>query len=677
MSSPDTHSLWQAPLPWTLTSLVLAVGLLVNHLPAWVVGAFGLLAAWRALIGMRRVRLPSRALRAAAAVAILLAVLTDFHTLNGLEAGTALLALMAGLKLLETRTTRDHRVLLLSACFLVLASLLYDQGLWRLPLASLVVWFTMAALLKVAGQPATLAPRSTLRLSARMLLQATPLMLLLFVLFPRVPGPFWSLPREESAVTGLSEEMTPGGISELSLSSDVAFRVRFVGAPPPPAERYWRGPVLHDFDGYTWRRVRGIFHPPEEVRWRGAAHDYSLMLEPSGRRWVFALDLPETWPARQFFQTYDLQLLASEDIDQPTTVSLRSRARYIAGTDLNRSLRHRDTRLPPDRNPRARALASQMRAAAESDAAYVRSVLAMFTAQPFAYTLTPPLTDFDSVDDFLFNTRSGFCGHYASAFTTLMRAAGIPARVVTGYQGAELNRFAGYHIVRQSDAHAWSEVWLDGRGWVRVDPTAAVAPERIERGLLDALGAGERVSARLLREFAWLADARFAWDAVNTLWRERVVEFNARSQQRLLEWLGFSQPDWRSLGMLLAAGVAFVLVVLSVQLSRELNFRDADPVQRAYARFCRRLARRGLGRQAHEGPLDFAHRVRAERPDLARDADAITHLYLGLRYGKTATATTLNELVRRVRAFRVPGLAYWPFAGWSGHSTIARTTNGQ
>ncbi len=656
MPPPDVHSPWQAPIAWTLTSLVLAVGLHVNHLPVWVLGAFGLLATWRALIVMRRVRLPPRALRTTAVIAIVVAVLANYHTLNGLDAGTALLALMAGLKFLETRTARDHRTLLLTAYFLVLASFLYDQRLWQLPLAAIVLWLITAALLKAAGQPATLAPRSAIRLSARMLLQATPLMLLLFVLFPRVPGPFWSLPSAERAVTGLSEEMSPGDISELSVSSDVAFRVRFEGAPPAPAERYWRGPVLHDFDGYTWRRVRRIFHPFEQAQLHGPAHDYTLMLEPTGHRWVFALDLPESWPAGQYFQTYDYQLLANDAIDQPLTVRLRSRAQYVAGTDLSRSMRRRDSRLPPEVNPRTRKLASQMRAAAESDAAYVRAVLTMFREKPFAYTLTPPRLDLNSVDDFLFNTRSGFCGHFASAFTALMRAAGIPARVVTGYQGAELNRLAGYYIVRQSDAHAWSEVWLDGRGWVRVDPTAAVAPERIERGLTSALGAEEPVADRLFRKFAWLRDARFAWDAANTLWRERVVEFNARKQQQLLEWLGFSQPDWRSFGLLLAAGFTLALAILGLQLTRELRFRSADPVQRAYARFCRRLERRGLGRRPHEGPLDFARRVREQRADLADDADAITRFYLELRYGRVATATALTELVRRVRAFRPAGI---------------------
>ena len=652
MRRPDLRSLSQAPLAWTLASLVLAVALHVNHLPVWALGAFAVLVTWRALIGLRRSRLPPRLLRTVSVILILAAVLVSFRTINGVDAGTAMLALMAGLKLLETRTTRDHRVLLLIAYFLVLASFLYDQQFWKLPLAAFVVWFITATLLKVADEPAALAPRTALRLSARVLLQATPLMLILFLLFPRVPGPFWSLPNAERAVTGLSEEMNPGEISELSLTSDVAFRVRFDGRPPPPAARYWRGPVLHDFDGDTWRRTRGVFHPMSPVELSGPAYDYTLMLEPNERSWVFALDLPEEWPSPEFFQTYDYQLRSVAPIDEPVTVRLRSRSRYVAGTHLSLTLLRRDTRLPPDRNARSLELARQMRAAAANEAAYIHDVLSMFREQEFVYTLTPPKLDYDSVDDFLFNTRSGFCGHYASAFTTLMRAAGVPARVVTGYQGGELNRLAGYYIVRQSDAHAWSEVWLEDRGWTRVDPTAAVAPERIERGRTDAVGANEAVADRLLRQYAWLRDLRFAWDAANTLWRERVIEFNARSQERLLEWLGISDPDWRALGLLLAAGIALALGVLGLQLARELRFHAADSVQQNYQRFCRRMERHGLMRPAHEGPLDFAARIGRARPDLALDSDAITRLYLDLRYGKTASALALAELVRRVRAFK-------------------------
>lgn len=629
-------------------ALVCAVALHVAHLPLWVSAAFALMVAWRALLSVRGAGLPSRGLRLLTLIGAVIALFATFRTFNGLDAGTALLTLMSGMKLLETRTVRDHVVLLMIGYVLVLAAFLYAQQLWLLPLDTLVIWLITTALLRATQARETQTSRESARLAARLLLQAAPLMVLLFVFFPRVPGPFWALSDTSSAVSGLGDTMSPGDISELSVSSTVAFRVRFDGSAPPPAQRYWRGPVLHDFDGYTWRRDPG-FHPPATPSFSGPGYDYNLMLEPSGRRWVFALDLAELWPRSELEQTYDAQLLTREPIGQPVTYQIRSRTAYRIGDTL---LLTRDTRLPPNRNRRSLALAAELRAESGDDAQYVRAVLQMFRDQEFYYTLTPPRTDIDSVDDFLFNTRRGFCGHFASSFTTLMRAAGIPARVVTGYQGGEFNRFAGYYIVRQSDAHAWSEVWLADRGWVRVDPTAAVAPERIEGGLMDALGADAPLADRFVRGTRWLAEIRFAWDAVNTLWRERVVEFGARSQRSLLERLGLENADWRTLTMLLAGGIVIVMSLLALQLRRAMSAGPSDPVQRSYQRFCRKLERRGISRRAHEGSLDFATRLALERPELASVGASVTALYVELRYGATPEAARLVELQRAVRRFR-------------------------
>ncbi len=450
----------QVPLVWTLASVVAAVALHANHLPLWVLGVFTLLVLWRGVIGLRGSRLPSSPLRIVVVVALACAVFLGYDTLNGVEAGTTLLALMAAMKLLETRSPRDQLVLLLTAYFLVLAAFLYGQQLWLLPIAAGVVWLITATLLRVAHVDAPLQPASVVGLSGKMLLQALPIMLLLFIFFPRVPGPLWALPTPTKATTGLGDTMAPGDITELSLSSDVAFRVRFAGAAPPPAQRYWRGPVLHDFDGYTWSRA--LYGAPREtLEFSGVQYDYTLMLEPTDNRWVFALDMPTRWSSDRITQSYDYQLVVTERISEPVTYQMSSRPRYLAAAEhLSRTLINRDTSFRADRNERSQSLAKQMRAAAISNEAYIDAVLGMFRAQNFYYTLTPSPLDQNSVDDFLFNTRRGFCAHFASAFTQMMRAAGIPARVVTGYQGGEYNRLGGYYIVRQSDAHAWSEVWL-------------------------------------------------------------------------------------------------------------------------------------------------------------------------------------------------------------------------
>ncbi len=649
MSNASPH-LWRFPLSWTITSLCVAVSLHVAHLPLWITGGIALLCGWRILLAVRGSRLPSRAVKIAVLLGVLLAVLTAYRTLNGIAAGTALLALMAGMKLLETRESRDHVVVLLICYFLVLAAFLRDQSFWLLPFHGLAVWIATTSLLRVTQSHETLTPRECLSLSGRMLLQATPLMLVLFLFFPRIPGPFWALPGEERGTSGLSEEMNPGDISELTLSDDVAFRARFQGRAPPPSQRYWRGPVLHDFDGNIWRAAR-TFAVGGPVEYSGAKFDYTLMMEPSGRNWVFALDMAQSWQGRLYW-AFDYQLRTSAPIDRPTTLQLSSRTSYAAGTHLSQTLRQLDTRLPSERNPRTRELAQRMRGAAASERDYIAAILRTFREQEFVYTLTPPKLDPDAVDDFLFNTRSGFCAHYASAFTMMMRAAGIPARVVTGYQGGEYNRLGEYWIVRQADAHAWSEVWLAGRGWVRVDPTAAVAPERIERGSAGLNGAGASAADRLLRESSWLSNLRYAWDTLNTAWRQRVLAFGSRSQMELLKRLGLDDGDWQALAVLLAGGLIVTMILLGILLARELEFRHIDPVVQAYRRFCRRLERRGIERLAHEGPLDFSRRVRRLRPDLAPQVDVITRLYLDLRYSDLANGEDSEELRRRVARFR-------------------------
>jgi transglutaminase-like putative cysteine protease len=447
--------------------------------------------------------------------------------------------------------------------------------------------------------------------------------------------------------------MSPGDLSELSLSSEPAFRVRFHGPVPPPQERYWRGPVFRQFDGYTWRRARA-FVPRSPLVFEGTTYTYTLMQERSRNDWVFALDLPESWPNSQVIQRLDYQLVSQRPLDRPATFLITSRTHYRSLDRVPRVVARQDTLLPTGRNPRAIEFARALRARSSGAEDFSNRVLAHFREQNFEYTLTPPRLDFDSVDDFLFNTRSGFCGHYASAYTMLMRAGGVPARVVTGYQGAERNRVADYYIVRQSDAHAWSEIWLDGRGWTRVDPTAAVAPERVRRGLIDAVAADEPVPDRMLRSLPWLEDLRFTWDAMTTWWREAVVEFGPEDQQALLDRLGFHNPDWRGLAILLMASLAVIIGVLAWQLRRELRLRPSDAVQKAYARFCGRLERRGLQRQPHEGPRDFARRVRAARPDLAAATDVIFGLYEALRYGPGADQAAVGRLRTLVRQFHVP-----------------------
>ena len=606
----------------------------------------------RVLAEHRGWRLPGPWLRAAVAVSATAGIVFSYRGWTGLDAGTALLVLMAALKLLETRGPRDHVILVFIGWFLCLATFLYRQdpaaAAWVLPAA----WLLASSLLTVArsGDEPRLA--HPFREAGAMLLSALPLALVLFVFFPRIAGHFWGVPSGERAVTGLSEEMSPGDLSELSVNDTVAFRVRFDGTPPPPAERYWRGPVLTEFDGFTWTRPRAQVYFRPAVEYAGDPVSYTVTMEPTGQRMLFALDLVKGWPRSLAEQSWDYQLWSPRPVDTVLQYHAVSHTRYLAGVELGAALRNSNLQLPDRRNPRARALGERLRERAGDDEAFVKSVLQLFRAQEFYYTLTPPRLERDSVDDFLFNTRRGFCGHFASAFTMLVRAGGVPARVVAGYQGGDWNPVGGYLIVRQSHAHAWSEVWLQGRGWTRVDPTAAVAPERVESGLDAALPEGEPVPGRMLRRSGFLWEARLLWDNAHARWNDWIVRFSAERQERMLESLGFEQPDWRQLGALLGLGLALGLALVSAWVAWQFRPRAADPAARGYQRFTDRLARRGLERAAYEAPRDFLARVVEARPDLAGAAGEITDLYLRLRYWPAADPRDLARLRSLVAGFR-------------------------
>lgn len=640
-------------LRWTLAALGAGVLPHVLDLPPWIVAAVAATALWRLVLAHLQSPLPGRLLRLLAAVLALVGVLATYRTINGLEAGTALLALMASLKLLETRVLRDYVLLILIGCFLLLAAILRSQSLALLPYYALATWLAVAALAAVTRASGILPWRRAVRLSGRMLLYALPLATFFFLLFPRVPGPFWALPTSSQATSGLGDEMSPGDISDLTLSDAPAFRVRFHGPVPPPVERYWRGPVMHDFDGYTWRRARGALLASAPPDFSGTRYRYRVMLEPNNRNWLFALDRPVEWPSGQaIYQSFDDQLQLQRPVTEPASYELASFTRQTSSGQLPLSVRHRDLQLPPDRNRRSLEFAAALRATHPDDREYVRAVLDHFANQGFTYTLTPPRLDLDSVDDFLFKTHRGFCGHYASAFTMLMRAAGIPARVVTGYQGGVYNRLGGYWYVSQAEAHAWSEVWIDGSGWQRVDPTAVVAPDRLDGALDGDLAAARDANERWLGAAVWIANLKLAWDAANTWWREQVVSFDRFKQQSLLESLGIPDPDWSKLGILLTVALVVFFVWLTILLRRELKPRSRDALAACYESFCRTAARRGIARRPDEGPVDFARRLKEAWPRAASAIDAFIEPYVAVRYLRTDAAIGLTDLRRLARAWR-------------------------
>lgn len=647
-TKPPIHPLTPAQTWWLLATGVAACAPLAPQVPFWLAAVAAGAFLWRAALAWRRQPLPPRWLLIFVTIAGTAGVLVEYRTLFGQQAGVALLLVFMALKQLEARAPRDGLAVVLLAYFLTLAQFFEDQSI---PVAAtmlgtvLVATAALANLADARGQPLRL-----FRLAGTMLLQAVPFMLILFLLFPRVQGPLWGLPRDAySGLTGLSDTMAPGTINNLSQSDAIAFRVKFDGAVPPKREMYWRGPVLTLLDGRTWRP--GIATLARELPYAPVAtsptYGYTVTIEPHNKPWLFALELPATLP-NEAFRTSDFQLHARKPVRERLRYAMRSHPQVVHEAESDFTLAAA-RRLPDGLNPRTRALGAGWKAEGSSAEQRVARAIDFLRNQQLVYTLQPPLTGQHVADEFLFDTRRGFCEHFSAAFVVLMRAADVPARVVTGYQGGERNPVDDTWVIRQSDAHAWTEVWLEGRGWVRVDPTAAAAPARIEENLAAAVPAGDPLPMFARKGFDWLREARFRWWAINHAWDQWVLGFNPERQLELLARLGMDAPDWRKMTAWLAGLTGLVLLALTIAMLWRRPRHD--PALRQWLRATHRLAKRGLPRHAWEGPQDYADRVAAELPAAADDVRAIAALYAGLRYG-TLSTTAHAALRRRVAAFK-------------------------
>jgi len=635
---------------WLLGALALAFLPHLAHLPPTIILFCLAFAGWRLMVELRGWPLPGKLIRFLLTLMALAGVITSFGTLAGRDPGTALLAVMLGLKLLEMQGRRDTLVVLMLAYFFIIILVLYSQSLWLIGYIVMVLLLLTSVLIQINHYPAREGLGASLRRAGGLLLQAVPLMLILFVLFPRINGPLWGGSTPDSGGSGLDDNMSPGSISKLGQSNAIAFRVRFDGPIPENSLLYWRGPILWQTNGNSWSSGMPQNAPAareEGLTTMGQAVAYQVTLELHHQRWLYALDIPASIPPGGH-RGHAFQLLANKPTDDMRRYRVRSFSHYRLGR-LSTADRHRALQLPAGRNPRTVALARQWRARFANDEQLVQHALRYFREQPFYYTLQPPLLGGDIVDEFLFQSRRGFCEHYAASFTVLMRAAGIPTRVVTGYQGGELNPVGHYLIVRQRDAHAWVEVWMPDKGWRRVDPTAAVSPARIEKGIDSALApADQGLLQRGLLGDVW-RELHYGADALGNGWTQWVLAYGPALQNRLLSSLGMTSATGKILGIILSGGLMLLLMAWGLLHHRRGN---RDPVIRAYQRFCSKLARRGLSRAPAEGPRDFADRVIMRCPDLAAEVALINRLYTALRYGPAPAAATIAQLRRRIRAFR-------------------------
>ena len=625
-----------------------------EHLPLWVSLVSALFMLWRGYLVYSNKPLPQQGLLFILMAGSVGGIFITFHTLLGREAGVTLLILLAALKLLEVRSARDATIIIYLACFILIAEFFYSQSLFTALLMLATLLFILATWIHLHSGPLAFGPR--IRIAGMILIQAIPLTLILFVLFPRVQGPLWGLPQDAYANTGLDDKMSPGSVGHLALSDEVAFRVTFNGTPPRRNQMYWRGPVLWNFDGQTWTPGKSNFGQIKPLRLDnlGLPLDYTVTLEPHNKIWLFALEMPTHISIPAGF-TYDFQVWQKAPVTSRLRYTAHSQLSYRANDEEDKRQLQRALRIPINLNPRAQILAAQWRANSSSDEDITRKALTYFNQEGFQYTLSPPPLGVNEVDDFLFETHKGFCEHFASSFVFLMRAAGIPARVVTGYQGGEYNDIGNYYIVRQSDAHAWAEVWLSGRGWVRIDPTATIAPARLELGMAAALPETDSASLPWMSRshVSWLSNLRFNLDTLTNQWNQWVLGYNPERQFALLTRIGMEEITWQSMAFTLLGGMALLIGFFTFLMLRKLTTVNTDKAQQLYLKFCAKLAKKRIIRRMHEGPQDFAARAAKIKPQLAAPIAEITELYVALRYTNRIDAGALQRLSRAVAAFKL------------------------
>ncbi|MEP1472197.1 MAG: DUF3488 and transglutaminase-like domain-containing protein [Halieaceae bacterium] len=654
-------------LAWIVLGLFTLVAPHAGRLPVWVLVVYVVAAIWRIQVYRGRWSFPGRWVKLALTVSACVGIFVSYGSLIGLEPTVALLLTAFGLKLTELVSRKDAYVLIFLGYFICITEFLFSQDI-------LIVLYSLFNVILITTALVALHQPGQQRFSMRpfkrasvMLAQAFPLMIVLFFLFPRI-GPLWTVPvKSHSAKTGVSDFLKPGDISNLSQSADVAFRVKFEGDIPAASELYWRGLVMSKLEEGAWRTL-GFFDVPAKERRQAAVDNvgeplrYSVLMEPTQQRWLYGLRYASS-PSPGVIKTPDYRLFTLVQLEDEYQYDVETWPETALEIELTTWRKETELALPEAAgNPLTRRLAQELRASADSDEAFVRAVMNYFSQQPFFYTLQPPLLGDDPMDEFLFQTRRGFCEHYAYAFVMMMRAAGVPARIVAGYMGGEVNPVNRTVIVHQFDAHAWAEVWLEGQGWVRADPTAAVAPERIEYGLEVAMEeegsflSSSPLSPLRYRGINWLNSARLRYDALTYQWQAWVVNFNSDQQYKLLSDVFGEVNPRKFVAVLLGTWVLVLLPVgLSLLLRRPIH-RLSLP-DKHYLRFCDRLASMGMVRDPGEAPGDFAHRVIRKFSRLEAEVTEITRCYQALAYaaednpGSDAGKLTV-ALGRHVRKFQ-------------------------
>ncbi len=637
-------------LTWLLISLAVVLATHSPNLLIWIIATSLFFAVWRYLINKNQWPMPKVWQLLPITLLICLGIIFSFKGFFGRDASLSLLVVMCSLKLLETRTLRDYMLVIVLGYFLVGNLFLFNQSiatfLYSIPPLTLLT----ATLINISlhtSQPI----QFSLKLASQLLLQAVPVMLILFVLFPRIPGPLWGLPQDaNNAMSGLGDSLQFGNISNLTKNSSIAFRVQFKGDIPANNQLYWRGPVLWHQENQNWTMSSSnIGLPPEKLTVQGAPIEYAITLEPHNRLWLLMLDMPTMFP-QQAKLTHDYSVLADKPVRSRMRYEATSFNQYQLGMHLSEREKLLSLQINEGENPKTIQLVKTWTNLSATEK--INSALNLYRQQDFFYTLQPPRLSKNPVDDFLFNTKRGFCEHYATSFVYLMRAAGVPARIVTGYQGGEFNPNGNYLIVRQSDAHAWAEVWLQDKGWVRVDPTAAVSPERIEFGISEALSNTDELPIMARKDYPWLKKAYLNWDSVSNGWNQWVLGYDDKKQLDFLKKLTGKNLNLQDMLVWMMGIIALIMAVTTYFLLKQ-NKAKLNPAQRLYAQYLNQLKRIGLVPHSSEAALDFAQRAAIALPHHKKLIIEIAQRYNVLMYSAASKPELFDELALYIKQLKI------------------------
>lgn len=644
------------PLLFLSLALLLAIVPLHGYIASAGLVFCALCLIWR---GVLRLTVSNVVVRFALLLGGIAAVYAEYGALQGMEPGIALLLVLAGVKVLESRTPREFQVLALIGLFLSFCGILLETFLSRSVWAVAVFMLITGCMVRFRRAAPSL--REPLRVTGTLFAQALPLAVLLFFIFPRGLLDLGSaLGRNRFMLSGIDNILDPGSITRVALNSEVAFRVRFPdGQLPANENRYWRCLTLWECEGMRWTRGERLGYTPlARLPKRGQDIRQIIDLEAHGKTWIPALDLPLRASARGMvmFPEFDETMASPVPIRSSERIEVISRFELPPLRALPESHRDAALQLPASISPRLKELTNAWEAASQNDEQIVTSALNYLRTQGFKYTLEPgEYIGPKALDDFFLNRRTGFCEHFSAGFATLMRMAGVPSRIVVGYLGGEYSEHnGGYIIVKQSDVHAWTEVWLERYGWLRVDPTAALAPDRVNIDLRAFLEGGAEASERQRNSLWWRSwqYTRLWWDSLNYAWQNQVIDFNQESQRTVLERLGLRQSK---IALLILSGIATLLAALLIAWWLHRPTRHRDPWQRGWQQVCRRLAKIGLPlRSVSEGPLDYASRVSVLRPDLVMQFMPLVEMYVAGRYGNSSEGhSQFKTLVARFKPRRL------------------------